>query len=488
EETIRTIWAKKRAQGKGQGIKKEFAEVLAEIEKTYKACLAEIDSRYREVLEKMKASLNEKEQVFFALDKKAREIFEEEIFTKEGGEIYQRYKNRLIKLKEVYEKANEDLVSAQKTISGERQETALKDIKETRGRAYREYISFKNSLKSRINVVLDEDIEDMRNRLTEMLNNPESETEGGAKNIYILLETYRDGVKRFFEMLTGHFSAYLSPELPAFKKAGKYLNYLSEVLSISKEDNITKIIKELKEKEGHFYPAYIEGKREMEHIILTGLSGQDYKAAEKDYRNALQEYEKEYARYDAELKKAREEYEKNRTMYEEEWQKAREELEKTPEEFKEVYEKLLEVYKKPWMEDHKKVVSLGGLHVIGSERYEARRIDNQLKGRAGRQGDPGSSRFYLSLDDDLLRIFGSERMRSVMAHMPEGEPIAHPLINKMIINAQKKVEARNFEIRKQLIEFDNVLNEQRKVIYTLRQDILEGKKLDTYIEEFIEET
>ncbi|MCM8829390.1 MAG: preprotein translocase subunit SecA [Candidatus Omnitrophica bacterium] len=484
EETIKTIWSKKRAQGKDLGKQKEFAEVLAEIEKAYKTRLGEIDSRYKGKLKEMKASLNEKEQIFFSQDKKAREIFEEEIFTKEGGEIYIRYKDRLIKLKGLYEKANEELISAQKTISGERQETALKEIKEARGRAYREYISFKKSLKSRINVVLEEDIEEMRNRLTEMLNNPEAETEGGAKSIYTFLATYRDGIKRFFEILTDCFPGYISPELPAFKKAGRYLNYISEVLSIPQE----KIVKELKEKEGHFYPAYIEGTKEMEHIILTGLSGKDYTEAEKEYRNAIEEYEKEYARYDEELKKVREEYEQKRSSYEEEWQKAREELEKTPEEFKEVYEKLLEVYKKPWIEDHNKVVSLGGLHVIGSERYEARRIDNQLKGRAGRQGDPGSSKFYLSLDDDLLRIFGSERMRSVMAHLPDGEPIAHPLITRMITNAQKKVEARNFEIRKQLLEFDNVLNEQRKVIYTLRQDILEGRNLDTYIEEFIKET
>ncbi len=129
-----------------------------------------------------------------------------------------------------------------------------------------------------------------------------------------------------------------------------------------------------------------------------------------------------------------------------------------------------------------------GLHVIGTERHEARRIDNQLKGRAGRQGDPGSARFYLSLEDDLLRIFGSDRLKGMMSQLPEGEKIKHPLITRMINNAQRKVEARNFEIRKQLLEFDDVMNEQRKVIYGIRQDVLLGRNLDNYLEDFINDT
>ncbi|HPP08392.1 MAG TPA: preprotein translocase subunit SecA [bacterium] len=129
-----------------------------------------------------------------------------------------------------------------------------------------------------------------------------------------------------------------------------------------------------------------------------------------------------------------------------------------------------------------------GLHVIGTERHEARRIDNQLKGRSGRQGDPGSSRFYLSLEDDLLRIFGSDRLKGVMGQLPDGEKIKHPLITRMINNAQRKVEARNFEIRKQLLEFDDVMNEQRKVIYGIRQDILSGRNIDKYLDDYINET
>ena len=125
------------------------------------------------------------------------------------------------------------------------------------------------------------------------------------------------------------------------------------------------------------------------------------------------------------------------------------------------------------------VVEKGGLHIVGTERHESRRVDNQLRGRAGRQGDPGSSRFYLSLEDDLLRIFGSDRISPIMSKlgMEEGEPIEHNLINKAVENAQKKVEAHNFDIRKHLLEYDDVMNKQRTVIYDLRKDVLAGEDL-----------
>jgi preprotein translocase subunit SecA len=120
------------------------------------------------------------------------------------------------------------------------------------------------------------------------------------------------------------------------------------------------------------------------------------------------------------------------------------------------------------------VVDLGGLHIIGTERHESRRIDNQLRGRSGRQGDPGSSRFYLSLEDDLLRIFGSDRIAGIMGRlgMEEGQPIEHNLISRAIENAQKKVEGRNFDIRKHLLEYDDVMNKHREIIYSLRKDVL----------------
>ena len=120
---------------------------------------------------------------------------------------------------------------------------------------------------------------------------------------------------------------------------------------------------------------------------------------------------------------------------------------------------------------------LGGLHIIGTERHEARRIDNQLRGRAGRQGDPGSSRFYLSLEDDLMRIFGSDRISGLMERlgMEEGVPIEHGMVTKAIERAQKQVEAQNFDIRKHLLEYDDVMNKQRENIYTLRRQLLDGK-------------
>jgi len=130
-----------------------------------------------------------------------------------------------------------------------------------------------------------------------------------------------------------------------------------------------------------------------------------------------------------------------------------------------------------WRKLHQQVVDAGGLHIIGTERHESRRIDNQLRGRSGRQGDPGSSRFYLSLEDPLLRIFAGERIKGIMERlkMPEGEPIEHTLVTRSIESAQRKVEAHNFDIRKQLLEYDNVANDQRKNVYELRNQILENE-------------
>ncbi len=135
------------------------------------------------------------------------------------------------------------------------------------------------------------------------------------------------------------------------------------------------------------------------------------------------------------------------------------------------------------------VRELGGLHILGTERHESRRIDNQLRGRSGRQGDPGSSRFYLALEDDLLRIFGSDKIAGLMDKMgmKEGEPIEHPMLSKAIENAQRKVEAHNFEIRKHLLEYDDVMNKQREVVYGLRKQIMKGENLREEILAYIEE-
>ncbi|MDY0383510.1 MAG: preprotein translocase subunit SecA [Geobacter sp.] len=150
----------------------------------------------------------------------------------------------------------------------------------------------------------------------------------------------------------------------------------------------------------------------------------------------------------------------------------------------------LEQFRIQCTQEHDEVVDLGGLHIIGTERHESRRIDNQLRGRSGRQGDPGSSRFYLSLQDDLLRIFGSERVAKIMDFLKieEGEAITHGMISKSIENAQKKVEAHNFEIRKHLIDYDDVMNKQREVIYTQRREILGGQDIRESFMEMLDDT
>jgi len=150
----------------------------------------------------------------------------------------------------------------------------------------------------------------------------------------------------------------------------------------------------------------------------------------------------------------------------------------------EKYEEALKRYTEVCAGERDEVLSAGGLHILGTERHESRRIDNQLRGRSGRQGDPGSSRFYLSLEDDLMRIFGSDRIQGLMGRlgMEEGEAIEHGLVSRAIERAQKQVEGRNFETRKHLLEYDDVMNKQREAIYQLRKDILEGREGREYIE------
>ena len=147
----------------------------------------------------------------------------------------------------------------------------------------------------------------------------------------------------------------------------------------------------------------------------------------------------------------------------------------TPEQYAAIFR---EEYEK-WKKDYEEVKSIGGLYVIGTERHESRRIDNQLRGRSGRQGDPGKSKFFISMDDELMRLFGGEKMKRIMGRigMEGGEPIFHPMLNRSIENAQKKVEERNFEIRKHLLEYDDVLNQQRKFIYEQRDAIMTDQEL-----------
>jgi preprotein translocase subunit SecA len=153
------------------------------------------------------------------------------------------------------------------------------------------------------------------------------------------------------------------------------------------------------------------------------------------------------------------------------------------------YQELFQRYKDEFQKEHQKVVEAGGLHIIGSQRHEARRIDNQLRGRAGRQGDPGSSRFYVSLEDDLMRLFGSERIYGLMNTLgfPEDQPIEHGMITRSLAVAQKRVEGHNFEIRKQLLKYDDIMNKQREVIYNQRKEILESGNIREMIFDMTEE-
>ncbi|RUM88344.1 MAG: preprotein translocase subunit SecA, partial [Thermovibrio sp.] len=159
------------------------------------------------------------------------------------------------------------------------------------------------------------------------------------------------------------------------------------------------------------------------------------------------------------------------------------------EKYREIYEETLKKYKEITEKEKEKVKELGGLYIIGTERNESRRIDNQLRGRAGRQGDPGESRFFLSLEDNLLRLFGSDRIKKMMEMMnvPEDEPITHKMVSKALENAQRRVEEQNFQIRKRLLEYDEVYNVQRKVIYEQRNKILEGEEFKDEILGFFED-
>jgi preprotein translocase subunit SecA len=154
---------------------------------------------------------------------------------------------------------------------------------------------------------------------------------------------------------------------------------------------------------------------------------------------------------------------------------------------REEYRRLVDKFKKETDAEHEKVVALGGLHIIGTERHESRRIDNQLRGRAGRQGDPGSSRFYVSLEDDLMRLFGSDNISGVMDKlgMDDSVPVEHPLVTRSIESAQKKVENRNFEMRKNVLQYDDVMNQQREVIYSQRRRVLMGEDLQESLQEMI---
>jgi preprotein translocase SecA subunit len=206
----------------------------------------------------------------------------------------------------------------------------------------------------------------------------------------------------------------------------------------------------------------------------------------REYEEAYQAFEEAEVRceelrhpYEDVLRSAQLNYENKRQEYLRIVEEIREQLDKAPDEYKQRFDEILAGYNRICADERERVIGAGGLHILGTERHESRRIDNQLRGRSGRQGDPGSSRFYLSLEDDLMRIFGADRIQGIMSRlgMEEGVPIEHGLVTRAIENAQKKVEAHNFDIRKHLLEYDDVMNKQREVIYSQRRDVLKGENL-----------
>ncbi len=192
--------------------------------------------------------------------------------------------------------------------------------------------------------------------------------------------------------------------------------------------------------------------------------------------------------YEQSIQVAQQTYEAKRQEYLRMVEDIREQLDKAPDEYRQRFDEILTRYNEVCAQEKTEVIAAGGLHILGTERHESRRIDNQLRGRAGRQGDPGSSRFYLSLEDDLMRIFGADRIQGIMGRlgMEEGVPIEHGLVTRAIENAQKKVEAHNFDIRKHLLEYDDVLNKQREVIYNQRREVLRGDALKDQVLEMAE--
>jgi len=229
-------------------------------------------------------------------------------------------------------------------------------------------------------------------------------------------------------------------------------------------------------------------------LLLRGSAG-DGSALANEYREAVDARhiaEEEHVAVEKPFAKALGEaharYETQRQDYVRAIDEIREQLDKAPQEFQGRFEEILAKYKRVCAEERDQVVAAGGLHIVGTERHESRRIDNQLRGRAGRQGDPGSSRFFLSLEDDLLRIFGADRIQGLMQRlgMEEGVPIEHRLITRAISNAQSKVEAHNFDIRKHLLEYDDVMNKQREVVYARRRALLSGEGLRDEVMEIAE--
>ena len=217
---------------------------------------------------------------------------------------------------------------------------------------------------------------------------------------------------------------------------------------------------------------------------------QAYQEAQHAYEEADKQYDEKHKPYEQVVAEAEQHYEEQRRERVKVVEGVRAQFERDPDAYEQAYNEVLGKYQATCAEEREKVVAAGGVYILGTERHESRRIDNQLRGRAGRQGDPGASRFFLSLEDDLLRIFGADRIQGIMDRlgMEEGEPIEHGLVSKAIENAQGRVEGRNFDVRKHLLEYDDVMNKQREVIYDQRRSFLTSENLSSEVLEMVEQT
>ena len=489
EETVKVIWSKKKGSQPGRTAK-NLADVMNETEDRYKKALGEIEQRHRTELDRLKTDLFAKEQLFTGLDRKVRDRKERDIYRKKAGDAFRRYEAKLSQLKERSWNTEEVLAVIQREEKNRTDK--IRDQRETVTRAYRDLEDFRQDLNNKYGIVSRSQVEERRKALSDFWSTSIAKWEESRREVlghFAAIATLTKGLQESL-LLIASDEVRSGREAKDLAARGKNLEKLlqdvrEQVPGTASETDYRKTVNEFFNREEGALKEFLAAADACEKAILLELGEEEYRNADRDYTEGLKAYEERQAVYDKECAEARKEYEEIRGKNEEEWKSAREEMEKSPQEFRALFDELLEKYRQPWQKDHEFVVERGGLHVIGSERYESRRIDNQLKGRSGRQGDPGSSRYYLGLDDDLLRVFGSDRLMSVMQHLPEGEMIAHPLITKLITNAQKKVEARNFEIRKQLIEFDDVLNEQRKIIYELRQELMEGQGIEKHAEEMI---
>ena len=333
------------------------------------------------------------------------------------------------------------------------------------------------------------------------LNRPNDSTDPTDFLSAAQLETYSQA-REAYESALSEYDKVVGPALNE-EQQQEYETARTDFIAVLTEDGIGEgeVSERLSLTRGRFerwMEDYCRSIIQMAGLALSenGRAQEEYEAARRTYeesQHAYQEadrcYEEARKPYEAAIAEAERVYEQERKEHVQVIEEVREQLEKTPDVYSQDFKEVLEKYEKTCSEEREKVVAAGGVHILGTERHESRRIDNQLRGRAGRQGDPGSSRFFLSLEDGLLRIFGAERVQKIMDRlgMEEGEPIEAGLVTRAIENAQGRVEGHNFDIRKHLLEYDDVINKQREVIYEQRRGFLAGENLKGQVLEIVEE-